>query len=572
MISNLELSKQELIKDLLEKQESGILEKTNVELLTKLINNSDNLTEANAIAMLGTTYKQTGFHFDKRLEKWGGGQIKYLKRNNELSFITNENNLTHKLIIGDNYDILLNLLITYRNKIDVIYIDPPYAKDNLGEFAITNYDNAITRDNLLSMLYPRLVLAKQLLIDEGVIFCSIDHRNEAYLKCLFDELFLENNFISSCFCLDNLKGKANDSFITNIGHRILVYAKNKKYLSEIGGFKQVETINEETIEEKYKEEDDRGLYKEISLLKSGQNKKREDRPKMYYPILIKNQKIYSIKDDEYEKIYNDETKKFDDNYIENLKKQYINKGFEVILPISSSNEKLRWTNSFYQGFKKRLNKEELIYKNGKIYQKDRPKKVELLENIAKGNAKSLFYKPDYANGTEHLERIIPNKVFSFPKPVSLIIDLLKLIKNENCIVLDFFAGSGTTGQAVMELNKEDKGNRTFILCTNNEVTNTTPNGIAYDVTAKRLKRIMSGTCYDGSSKFEWIKKNSPYCNNLEVLEIEKVSSIKQDTGKTAFDVIDETLYDMPRFENIRDKISWICSNFDKTQKYIEEEK
>ena len=73
MISNLELSKQELIKDLLEKQESGILEKTNVELLTKLINNSDNLTEANAIAMLGTTYKQTGFHFDKRLEKWGGG-------------------------------------------------------------------------------------------------------------------------------------------------------------------------------------------------------------------------------------------------------------------------------------------------------------------------------------------------------------------------------------------------------------------------------------------------------------------------------------------------------------------
>ena len=72
-MNNLELSKQELINDLLEKQENGILEKTNVELLIKLINNSDNLTEANAIAMLGTTYKRTGFHFDKRLEKWGGG-------------------------------------------------------------------------------------------------------------------------------------------------------------------------------------------------------------------------------------------------------------------------------------------------------------------------------------------------------------------------------------------------------------------------------------------------------------------------------------------------------------------
>lgn len=74
------------------------------------------------------------------------------------------------LIIGDNYPALLNLLISYKNKIKVIYIDPPYGKDDLGEFAQTNYNNAITRDNLLSMLYPRLILARQLLKDDGVIF------------------------------------------------------------------------------------------------------------------------------------------------------------------------------------------------------------------------------------------------------------------------------------------------------------------------------------------------------------------------------------------------------------------
>ena len=568
-MNNLEISKQELIKDLLEKEESGILEKTNVELLTKLINNSDSLTEANAIAMSGTTYKQTGFHFDKRLEKTEE-VIKYFKRNNTLSFTCNKENLTHKLIVGDNYDALLNLLITHKNKIDVIYIDPPYAKDSLGEFALTNYDNAITRDNLLSMLYSRLVLAKQLLTDDGVIFCSIDHRNEAYLKCLFDELFLENNFISSCYCVDNLKGKANDGFITNIGHRILVYAKNKRYLNESGGFNQVETINEEIIEEKYKDEDEKGLYKEIPLIKSGQNKKREDRPKMYYPILVKEQKIYSIEDKEYEQIYNG--KNFNDDYIEKLKENYISKGFEFILPINSTNEKLRWTNSFNQGFKKLLIEDELIYKNGKIYEKKRPTNTELLENIAKSSAKSLLYKPDYANGTDNLEVIIPNKVFSFPKPVSLIIDLLKLIRKDNCIVLDFFSGSGTTGQAVMQLNREDNGSRKFILCTNNEITNTTPNGIAYDVTAKRLKRIMSGTCYDGSCNFKWKKDNKAYYDNLEVLEIEKVSSREQKEGKTAFDVIDETLYGIPKFQNIKDKISWICSNFDKTQKYIVREK
>lgn len=94
-----------------------------------------------------------------------------------------------KLIIGDNYQALQNLLIQYRGKIDVIYIDPPYGKDSMGEFAKTNYNNAITRDNLLSMLYPRLVLARQLLSDGGVIFCSIDDKNQAYVKCLFDEIF-----------------------------------------------------------------------------------------------------------------------------------------------------------------------------------------------------------------------------------------------------------------------------------------------------------------------------------------------------------------------------------------------
>ncbi len=79
----------------------------------------------------------------------------------------------------------------------MIYIDPPYGKDDLGEFAKTNYENAITRDNLLSMLKPRLQIAKMLLKDDGVIFCSIDDRNQAYVKCLFDDIFGERNFIFS---------------------------------------------------------------------------------------------------------------------------------------------------------------------------------------------------------------------------------------------------------------------------------------------------------------------------------------------------------------------------------------
>ncbi|GAD19653.1 DNA methyltransferase [Helicobacter fennelliae] len=114
-----------------------------------------------------------------------------------MSFENDKNAITHKLIIGDNYPALLNLLITYREKIKMIYIDPPYGKDDLGEFAKTNYENAITRDNLLSMLKPRLEIAKMLLKDDGVLFCSIDDRNQAYVKCLFDDIFGERNFIFS---------------------------------------------------------------------------------------------------------------------------------------------------------------------------------------------------------------------------------------------------------------------------------------------------------------------------------------------------------------------------------------
>src|SRR3989338_9658902 len=196
MKNELKRVKDDLIAEIDKRIADKIIEKTNADLLKKLITSAETVNEAIMIAELGTTYKRTGFHFDKRLEKMSD-TIKYLKKNKKLSFVQDKNALTHKLIIGDNYDALLNLLIEYRGKIDVIYIDPPYGKDSMGEFAKTNYENAITRDNLLSMLYPRLVLARQLLSDKGIIFCSIDDKNQAYVKGLLDEVFWESNVAGS---------------------------------------------------------------------------------------------------------------------------------------------------------------------------------------------------------------------------------------------------------------------------------------------------------------------------------------------------------------------------------------
>ena len=158
-----------------------------------------------------------------------------------------------------------------------------------------------------------------------------------------------------------------------------------------------------------------------------------------------------------------------------------------------------------------------------------------------------------------------------PKPISLVEWCLNLMPpKDELTVLDFFAGSGTTGHGVLQKNLMDKGNRTFILCQLNEKTEITPNGIAYDVTSKRLKRIMTGECYDGSKDFEWIKKNKPYGDNLDVYEIKMVADNAQEAGQTPFDLIDETLYGKEKFATKREKIEWVCQNFQRTEKYLEE--
>ena len=154
--------KEQLIDEMNQRVQDKILERTKADLLIKLISSADDDNEALSIAAMGTTYKRTGLHFDYRNEKMSN-DIRYFKKNERLSFRTDNEKPVNKLIIGDNYEALQNLLIEYKGKIDVIYIDPPYGKDSMGEFAQTNYNNAITRDNLLSMMYPRLCLAKLLL-------------------------------------------------------------------------------------------------------------------------------------------------------------------------------------------------------------------------------------------------------------------------------------------------------------------------------------------------------------------------------------------------------------------------
>lgn len=535
----LEASRQSLLADIDCRVVDHILEPANAALLRKLILKADDIDEANMIAALGTTYKRTGFHFDKRLEKTDK-VIHYFRKNEALSFHTDDSKPVNKLIVGDNYLALQNLLIEYRGRVNVIYIDPPYGKDSMGEFAKTNYENAISRDNLLSMLFPRLMLAKQLLADDGVIFCSIDDRNQAYVKCLFDEVFGENNFISTSIIVNNRGGRDYGGIAVQHDY-LLIFAKDAAQYA-------LNPIEEKNKEFQYK--DALGGFNLMELRNRNVKFNKGNRPNLFYPFYIN-------------------PNKKDSNGLYEIALERTAEYPVEVLPAKSQGIQTVWRWGKEEKARPNLNKE--------IFGKDNQNGGYMIVQKYRKTTKmqrSIWDDKKFVNerGTEAVKDIMGGTVFDYPKSPYLIKRIMELATTPSSIVLDFFAGSGTTGHAVLALNEDDKGNRQFILCQLNEKTDTTQNGIAYDVTSKRLKRIMTGECYDGNRNFKWAQDNLPYGGNLDVYEIAEVTNDNATEGKTPFDVIDETLYGQKRFTTFREKVTWVCGNFSHTQKYLESDK
>lgn len=544
MAQYLDTTKAELIADLERRVAQKSLEITTAKLLEKLINNAESVAEAISIAQLGTVYKRTGLHYDIRLEK-SGNDIRYFKKNEKLSFSTDPDKPVNKLIIGDNYQALQNLLIEFSGAIDVIYLDPPYGKDNMGDFAKTNYDNALTRDNLLSMLYPRLKLAKQLLSPDGVIFCSIDDKNQAYVKCLFDEVFGENNFTGTIIwqsATDN-----NPRQISTEHEYVLCYCKN---LSRQPAWVQESTNAQKIIKEYRKLKEQYESPAEIQqALRVWIKNNKEDLKGVAHYNNVDEKGVYSSSSNS-----------------SNTKPGGYT--FDILHPITGKPCPKpafgwRWTEETFNSYR---------YAGEVEWGKDETTQPHIKKRIetATEQFKSIYYEDGRA-ATTMLENILSGKkIFDNPKPIGLISKLVSFATNskKDAIVLDFFAGSGTTGHSILDLNL-DGGERRFILCQLNETTETTPNGIAYDATAPRLKKIMTGEGYDGDKNFKWIRDNKPYGGNLDVYELATVADFEAVEGKSPFDVIDETLYGKKKFRTLKEKVDWVCENFEVTQKDIE---
>lgn len=534
-------TKESIIEDIRMRAEDGIIEPSNAELLIKLINNADDLNEAISIAALGTMYKRTGLYFDVRLEKQDSHTIHYLKKNKKYSFYDSENpNLNH-LIIGDNYHALQNLMVMHPEPfVDVIYIDPPYGKDSMGQFAKTNYKNGITRDNLLSQLYPRLLLARQLLKEDGTILISIDDRNVAYITSLMNEIFGEQCFLFIAPRITKKGGKSTDTIQKNHDY-IIGYSLNK----DIVFAQEEKDISSFKLEDEFVAE--RGPYK---LTQTLDYNSLQYSTNMDYPIEIDGQIFVPGGD---VNLYNQRHAGLhgETDWVWRWSKGAVQWGLQNGFVVVKGN---RIYTKTYLNCRKKNSKNEIEYIAGtKSYTT-----LSFLENL---------YSND--NGKKELDGIFidSNKLFKNPKPSALIKSLIRMVcNNEDAVVLDFYAGSGTTGQAVLELNKEDGGNRTFILCTNNEPED---GYIADNVTTKRLKRVMTGCCYDGTSNFPWAQKNQPLGGSLEVYDICSVANFEMTEGKTPFDVIDETAYGKKKME-LQDKIKWVCENFEQTQPILAE--
>ncbi|NSW92161.1 MAG: site-specific DNA-methyltransferase [Firmicutes bacterium] len=379
-----------------------------------------------------------------------GRTLKYIPEDSK-----NPDTTENLYIEGDNLEVLKLLRNSYYNRIKMIYIDPPYntgkdfiyrdnfkvseeenavlegEKDEYGERLIVNQKSSGRyHSNWLSMMYPRLKVAKDLLKEDGVIFISIDDNEVDNLKKICVEIFGEDNFIACLPTIMNLKGN-NDQFgFAGTHEYTLVFAKNKNNII-INEF----VIDDEDIEEW--EEDEFGYFKKGANLKAtGVNAPREKRPNLWFPIYI--------------------TK---DNDI-NLEK--VNEDDIELYPITNEQEmSWRWSKSKILNEKHNI----IITRNGNdisIYKKQRP----AIGDLPSKKPKSIFYKPEYSsgNGTEEIKNIFDGKkVFNNPKPLSLIKDFVQLGMGKDGLILDFLSGSATTAHAVMQLNAEDRGNRKFIM-------------------------------------------------------------------------------------------------------------
>ena len=428
--------------------------------------------------------------------------IPVLKEDANKRILNNPSAPNHLIIEGDNYQALTDLCYIYDGRVDVIYIDPPY---NTGNKDFAYNDSFVDREDgfrhsmWLSFMEKRLRLAKRLLSDKGVIFISIDDNEQAQLKLLCDEVFVNQNFCGNIIWRKKSGGGQTDAFFVTEHEYISVYqsTSNFKWTDPVMKLNPLD----------FKYEDAQGRYNLTKLEKWGSSAHKEDRPSMYFPIIDENGRDF--------------------------------------YPTAPDGKAGRWRVGLERMDYLREN-DLVIWKRGIPYEKNYYNSGK--EKIIK--SRSILYDvAENGDGANLLTEIFGKKdTFNNSKPVELIMNLIKHHGNKSATILDFFAGSGTTLHATMQLNKEDGGKRKCILVTNNE------NGICENVTYVRNKKVIEGYTTPKGLEVEGLKDNNLRYYQVELMERERSFACRNELQQKGVDMlcIKEDIYaEQPTFGKLQ---------------------
>lgn len=429
--------------------------------------------------------------------------------------------LSGNLIIhGDNLVALKSLLPYYAGKVDCIFIDPPYNTGNenwsysdavnspiMREWLNSNpvnKDDMLRHDKWLCMMYPRVKLLHELLADSGFIFVTLDDHEMAQFRVMMDEIFGEANFIAQIIVQTNKRGQTYKQI-----------AKTHEYLICYGKSLNSELAEVETGGDNLPEEDKHGKFSARELRNRNPEFGKHNRPNLFFPIYVNLKK----KDEK-------------DYYSVSVEKT---SGAVEVFPLNSADKESCWrwgpkkvSDNTEKGSTKVLFAKQTREGGWRIFEKYRKESIK---------AKTIWNETKHISeqGTTELGEIGLADQFQFPKPTGLLDDILALATNENSLVLDSFAGSATTGHAVLSANKHDGGHRRFILVEGESY--------ADSLTAERMRRVIKGYSFEGIQSEELYRDNLTFSSLKKADKLlDHISSIENLEGHR-FDAIRKIVSD-----------------------------
>lgn len=429
----------------------------------------------------------------KRIDKKGGHKFNEFK--------TDENgDIKDNLIIkGNNLLALHSLKKRFTGRVKLIYIDPPYNTG--GPEDTFTYNNDFDHSTWMTFMKNRLEVAKEFLRNDGFIAITIDHVELFYIGALADEIFGRDNRVGVVTIYINPKGRQHEKFFSAATEYMLVYAKN----ISVAAFNKV-TLDDDKAET-FNLSDESGKYRLEKFIRARTSTLRESKPDFWYPIYVSK----DLKDITLDK----------------------KSGYHEILPIQNGNE-FTWK-TIAETFEERN-------KDGHFVAKKEDREITLYhkyyeQQVLKNIWLDKKYFPEF-QGTNLLKKLLGVNLFSYPKSLYAVLDTLKIMTSEDDIILDFFAGSGTTGHATLALNEEDGGSRRFILVEQLDKH--------IDVCKKRILKVIEMSSQNNSFVYmelaKWNEKWTERINKAKTgKELEKIWNELKETAFLSYKVNPENV-------------------------------